>query len=106
MSVWRIITLLLLVGCSRTAEAEGRAANEPKPEANKGPTQKAEVTPALAQKAEGILRANEGAAIGAEIPFTLEGRRYVARIEEHDNSGGDPGHPSGKHKGVTVYVAP
>jgi hypothetical protein len=71
------------------------------------PTQrKAEVTPELTRKAEEILRENAGAAIGTEIPFGMNGRRYVARIEEHDNAEGDPTRPAGKHKGVTVYVAP
>jgi len=74
MRVRWILSTLLLVGCSRRGEAEGRvAANDPKPEASKGSAQKAEVTPAPARKAEEILRANEGAAIGAEIPFTHQG---------------------------------
>jgi hypothetical protein len=101
-----ILLLLASVGCSRSSEAEGRSAHEPTGAVSSPTQQKAEVTPELTRRAEQILKENEGAAIGAEIPFSMNGRRYVARIEEHENAEGDPGRPAGKHKGVTVYVAP
>jgi hypothetical protein len=96
-----LLSFVLLLGCSREAEANagGKAA----------PGQlerKAEVTPALAQKAEELLKENADAAIGSRIPFSLDGRRYIARIEEHENFAGEPERPPGKHKGVTVYEAP
>jgi hypothetical protein len=65
----------------------------------------AEVTPEIAAKAEEILRANPNAKYDSEFPFTLAGRRYVARIEVHDNPDGDVRRPQGQHKGVTVYSA-
>ncbi len=63
----------------------------------------ATLTPGLIAKSEDLLRKHGHAPLGTEYRFQLDGRRYVARIEEHDNSGGDPGRPQGKHKGVTVY---
>jgi peptidoglycan hydrolase-like protein with peptidoglycan-binding domain len=42
---------------------------------------------------------------GTEIPFELEGRRYVARLERHYHPPGYVGGPNGWHKGVTVYEA-
>lgn len=104
MHAWAIL-LLATLGCSRITKAEGRSA-ESTGEVTSPTQQKAEVTPELTRKAEELLRENAGAAIGTEIPFSLKGRRYVARIEEHDNPGGDPGRPAGRHKGVTVSVAP
>ena len=65
----------------------------------------AEVTPEIAAKAEEILRANPNAKYDSEFPFTLGGRKYVARIEMHDNPDGDSRRPQGPHKGVTVYSA-
>jgi hypothetical protein len=124
MRGWLLWPLLVSigVGCSRATASEQRGVNESNQSATEGkgtqrgtrgkqevtsPTQrKAEVTPALARKAEEILRKNEDAPLGTEIPFTLDGQRYVARFEEHDNPEGDPGRPAGKHKGVTVYVSP
>jgi hypothetical protein len=101
-----ILLILVIAGCSRSAEAEGKSANEQPRQVNSPTQRKAEITPELTRKAEQILRDNEGAAVGTEIPFSLNGRRYLARIEEHDNPEGEPGRPAGKHKGVTVYVAP
>lgn len=82
--------------CSRSANANAAADGQGK---------KAELSPAITQKAEEILNANPDAPLGSEHPFTYDGKRYVGRIEEHDNAAGDPGRPSGKHRGVTVYVA-
>ncbi len=97
-TVVHVFGLALLVsgsvlGCNRAV-----AAADP-------PERKAEVTPAIEKKANEILRANADAAIGSEHPFTHEGKRYVGRIEEHENSSGNPNRPPGKHRGVTVYTA-
>lgn len=64
---------------------------------------KAAVTPALIAASERLLQQHADAPIGSEFPLTVEGKRLVARIEEHDNPSGAPGRPPGKHKGVTVY---
>jgi len=85
-----------LAGCSRSANATA---------STEGKGKKAEVSPAITQKATEILNANPDAPIGSEHPFTHDGKRYVGRIEEHDNPTGEPGRPAGKHRGVTVYVA-
>jgi hypothetical protein len=105
MRIWPLL-LLSFLGCSRGVEPERQSVPEPKGDVSAPSQRKAEVTPELARKAEEILRENEAAGLGTEIPFVFDGRRYVARIEEHDNPSGEPGRPQGKHKGLTVYVAP
>ena len=64
----------------------------------------AEITPEIVAKATELLWANDSAKIGTEFPFDLNGKRYVARMEMHDNPDGDPNRPQGEHKGMTVYV--
>jgi hypothetical protein len=103
MHAWSLL-LTLIIACSRSNEPLGRSAQAQTKDVSSPTQRKAEVTPAIARKAEKILRANEGAPIGTEIPFSMDGRRYVARFEEHDNPEGDPDRPAGRHKGVTVYV--
>jgi hypothetical protein len=98
-----LVIFSLLLGCSR-AEANRGAAGKALAPFEGG--RKAEVTPALAQKAEELLREHADAAIGSEYRFTLDGQRYVGRIEEHDNPTGEADRPAGKHKGVTVYELP
>jgi hypothetical protein len=63
----------------------------------------ADITPEVVAKAEEILWADSNADFGTEVPFVVNGRRYVARFEWHDNPDGDPDRPLGRHKGVTVY---
>lgn len=43
--------------------------------------------------------------MGTEVPFELEGRRYLARLEPHYHPPGYQGGPNGWHKGVSVYEA-
>lgn len=94
---WAAVCIALSTGC----ELGGTTA-----QASAEPTaRKADPTPEVIARAESILREHPDAAIGTEFPFQLNGKRYVARVEEHDNPEGKPGRPSGKHKGVTVYVA-
>lgn len=90
----------LLGGCARSAQADGKAEKVAAPSGRK-----AETTPAVIEKAESLLKQNPDAAIGSEYPFELDGRRYVGRVEEHDNPSGEPGRPQGKHRGITVYEA-
>ena len=96
----------LLVGslCCHGIACERAHAEAQRPSAAAG-ARKAEVTPEIVAKSEQILRKHHDAKLGQEIPFRLNGRRYIARIEEHENASGEPGRPAGKHKGVTVYEA-
>lgn len=66
----------------------------------------AETSPEVVRRASELLAKHGDAPVGAEIPFELDGRRYVARVEIHDNPDGSPGRPPGEHKGITVYAAP
>jgi hypothetical protein len=69
------------------------------------PLQDGEVSAAVLQKASEVLKEHADKPLGTEVPFELEGRRYVARVEEHFREPGsaEPG-PKGEHRGVTVYA--
>ena len=99
---FRVLCAVLVFACSR-AEAGDNATN-PSAAKNAGDVsetdRKAEVTPEIAERAKKILEQHAGAPIGTEIPFTLGGKRYIARIEKHEDA------EKGEHKGVTVYLPP
>lgn len=59
------------------------------------------VPPGVVAEAKGLLHHD----YGAEIPFELDGQRYLARLERHYHPPGYQGGPNGWHKGVTVYRA-
>ena len=69
------------------------------------PLREGEVSAALLAKANEVLEQNADKPVGTEVPFELEGRRYVARIEQHyrEPDSVPPG-PKGEHKGVTLYA--
>ena len=69
-------------------------------------SQKAPTSPEIVDRAAKILAEHANEPVGTEIPFTLNGRRYVARLELHHNPDGSSERPPGQHKGVTVYIAP
>ena len=100
---------VLIVGCSRAEVSErGRVGRDDAPRtpaALKETGRKAETSPEVVERAERILAEHGDAPVGTEIPFVLNGTRYVARVEIHDNPGASPGRPPGEHKGITVYVA-
>ena len=102
--------VLLGAGCRGTPKAivetnapavSDAAATSPAKLATRMP---AETTPEIIAKATELLWANDSAKIGTEFPFVMNGKRYVARMEMHDNPNGDPDRPQGEHKGMTVYV--
>lgn len=101
MRVPVLLLCVMLFGCSRKVEANSSPPHSAG--ANREGGRKAEVTPALAEKAEELLKENSDADIGKEFPFELDGKRYVGRMEVHDNPTGNPDRPAGKHKGITVY---
>jgi hypothetical protein len=86
-----------------TRETERAPASEPAP-ASQTTRRPAAITPEIVAKAEEILDAHSQEPMGTEFPFELGGKKYVARIEQHDNPDGDPDRPTGPHKGITVYV--
>src|SRR5688572_22009230 len=79
------------VACEMVAKAEGggraaservRASNEERtPETRK----KAPITPALVAASQRLLGGHHEAPIGSEFPIVVEGKAYLARIEEHEN---------------------
>jgi len=63
------------------------------------------VTPEIVSAAEhylGIVM-KQHAPIGTEEEITLDGRRYVLRLEWHYHPPGFVGAPNGWHHGITVY---
>jgi hypothetical protein len=99
---------LLCVGCLSLAGCQGKQAQAAEPEGatQSSPGRKAaKPTPEVIAKAEALLKANPDAKMGSEMRFKVGGKRYIARVEEHDNAGNDPERPPGKHKGITVYEA-
>jgi hypothetical protein len=63
-----------------------------------------ELTPAIIDVAQEILEQHHDQPLGYEVPFELEGRRYVARLEQHYRPPGSGAGPIGEHVGVTVYA--
>lgn len=64
---------------------------------------KREVTPNVVANANAIIRAHHQ--IGEEVPFTVAGEQFLARIEEHYHPPGGDKLPWGPHPGVSVFVA-
>ncbi|HVJ15201.1 MAG TPA: hypothetical protein VM686_07165 [Polyangiaceae bacterium] len=64
-----------------------------------------EVTAAISEAAQEILDAHRDEPLGYEVPFEVEGRRYVARLERHYRAPNSRLRPTGEHVGVTVYLA-
>lgn len=63
------------------------------------------VTPEIVNAAEHYLGVvmKQHAPIGTEQEITLDGRRYVLRLEWHYHPPGFVGAPNGWHHGITVY---
>ncbi len=64
----------------------------------------AEVTRAVVLQARRIIKQHYQDPFGTEIPFSAEGRAYVARIERHYHPPGGEALPWGEHAGVSVFV--
>lgn len=65
----------------------------------------ADVTPALTAEAKRLLALHHTEPYGSEYPFALDGRRYLARLEEHYHEPGGPLRPWGYHPGISLFVA-
>lgn len=63
-----------------------------------------EVTPAISAAAVRLLRESRARPFGAEIPFTADGRTFVARVERHYHPPGGAARPWGWHKGISVFA--
>lgn len=64
-----------------------------------------EVTPALSVEAKRLLTLYWKEPFGSEYPFDLEGRSYIARVEQHFHPPGGPLKPWGYHAGISLLVA-
>jgi hypothetical protein len=101
---------LLVAACARSeGPPTGNAPRDDAPrklDPSPATAKKAPTSPEVVERAAKILSEHADDPVGTEIPFTLNGQRYVARLELHDNPDGSPDRPPGQHKGVTVYIAP
>jgi hypothetical protein len=64
----------------------------------------AEVTAVLASEAKRLLALHHAAPYGSEYPFEVDGRRYLARLEQHYHEPGGPLKPWGYHPGISLFV--
>jgi hypothetical protein len=64
----------------------------------------AEVTPALAAMAARIIRQFHAQPFGTNIPFTLSGKPYAVKVEQHYHEPGGPLKPWGYHKGSSTFI--
>lgn len=69
----------------------------------KGPPSGFKPLTSVPQGINGIAKGFLNEEFGTMIPFTLEGIKYMARVEPHYHPPGYKGGPNGWHKGVTVY---
>ena len=51
-----------------------------------------------------MLQEQRDAQLGTEVPFSINEKRYIARIERHYHPEGGPIRPWGYHKGVSLLV--
>jgi hypothetical protein len=58
----------------------------------------------LVREAQRIIHAHHRAPIGTEVPFVIDGRPYVGRIELHYHPEGGPRKPWGPHKGCSLFA--
>lgn len=114
----RVGSLVLLAGClsiaaCTRANANGKSEHErtagspskaPAPRGDQRQLRPDELTDELIHVSERLLEQHADAPVGTEVPFSHGGRRYVARIEEHENATNNPKRPPGKHKGVTLFT--
>jgi len=86
------------------AQAQTPAPGQQQGKAKTGPppgykAMKGKVPSGVVAKAKSLL----SQPMGAEIPFEIDGKQYMARLETHYHPPGYKGGPNGYHKGVTVY---
>jgi len=90
------VLLALAVACRSTPSAP----NESETNSENAPARglvPAKLTPELIEHSERILSEHADAPVGTNVPLRVNGRRYLARIELHEDE------EKGKHKGVTLY---
>ncbi len=63
-----------------------------------------ELNPGLVRQASRIIREHHREPFGTEIPFELDGRAFVGRIERHYHPEGGPLKPWGTHAGCSLFA--
>lgn len=64
----------------------------------------AETTREHGIKAREILNSTRDKAFGSDVPFELDGKFYVARIEHHYHEPGGQARPWGWHRGISLFA--
>lgn len=63
-----------------------------------------ELNPMLVRKANEIIRAHHQDPFGTVVPFDLEGKAFMGRIEQHFHPVGGPLKPWGLHPGCSLFI--
>jgi len=63
-----------------------------------------ELNRALVKQARAIILEHYKKPFGTEIPFEVDGKRYVGRIEKHFHPVGGPAKPWGWHHGCSLFA--
>jgi hypothetical protein len=63
-----------------------------------------ELNRALVKQARAIILDHYKKPFGTEIPFEVDGKRYVGRIEQHFHPVGGPAKPWGWHHGCSLFA--
>lgn len=87
-----------------TPKSAPKAEQKPAPAPRLRRAKGSDITPAVAKKARQIINANYKKPFGTEIPFEINGKHYVGRIERHYHPPGGALHPWGYHHGCSVFV--
>jgi hypothetical protein len=86
-------------------EADEDAANEAAPQkTTMRRIRGSEMNVRLARKANEIIREHHKKAYGTNIPFEIDGKSYVGRIERHYHPPGGELRPWGPHPGCSLFV--
>lgn len=104
-----LVGLLQMLASLMQPKPQNEARPQPQPQNTKQKTgappgyktMKGQIPAGVVARAKGLL----SQPMGTEVPFELEGRRYMARLEPHYHPPGYQGGPNGWHKGVSVYEA-
>ena len=83
--------IMMSLACQSSPATTSESVNSP------NRLEPAKLNPELIEKSEEILHQHRDAPVGTDIPLRINGRRYLARIELHEDE------TKGKHKGVTLY---
>ncbi len=85
-------------------DTDGASESAPQPQRVLRRIQNGELNRALVAKASEIIHEHHDEPFGTEIPFEIDGREYVGKIERHYHPEGGQLRPWGYHPGCSLFV--